>query len=450
MNPRRLGLAFAACLQVIPVIAMDSPSPSPSAPAAAVSPNEGPVPAADLLALAGAADKELRGNILPFWLKYTRDRERGGFYGLIDQNMKIRKNGARGALLTSRILWTFSAAYRRYHDPEYLEMARWAYRDLMDHFRDREFGGIYWSITADGKPDETFKQVYGQAFGVYALAEYYRITKEPAALDEAIAIYRKLEEHAHDGKNGGYFDALDRQWRRMNNNLLGQAPKSQNSHIHVLEAFTNLMRVWPDAGLRARQQALFELMLTKIIDPRTHHLVLFMKDDWTPIGEDYSYGHDIELSWLVVEAAEVLGDPTSLDRAKSAALAIARVTAAEGVDPDGGVVSEGNARGITNGNKEWWEQAEGAVGFLNAYQLSRDPKYFAAAQHSWDFIQAKFVDRKNGDWFNLLKRDGTPLPLPKVSVWKCPYHNSRACLELVERLEALAGKPAASESATGG
>jgi len=444
MNPRRLCLLFAACLPVIPAGAMDSPPPPPIAgqSSSAISPKEGSVPAAELLALAGAAEKELRGNVLPFWLKYTRNRDNGGFYGLIDQDMKIRKGTPRGALLTSRILWTFSAAYRRYHDPEYLEMARWAYRDLMDHFRDRENGGLFWSITADGKPDETFKQVYGQAFGIYALAEYYRATNAQPALEEAIAIYRLLEQHAYDGRQGGYFDALDRKWQRMGSNLLGRAPKSQNSHIHVLEAFTNLMRVWPDAGLRVRQQELFELMLTRIIDPRTHHLVLFMKDDWTPVGEDYSYGHDIELSWLIVEAAEVLGDPAALARAKTVGVAIARVTATEGVDPDGGVVSEGNARGITNGNKEWWDQAEAAVGFLNAYQISRDPKYYAAAQHSWDFIQTKFVDRKNGDWFNLLKRDGTPLPLPKVSVWKCPYHNGRACLELIERLESLAGAPA--------
>lgn len=393
----------------------------------------------DLTKLAASAEKELRGNILPFWLKYARNRESGGFHGLIDQNLEIKKNAPRGALLTSRILWTFSAAYRAYSDPEYLEMARWAYRDLMDNFRDPEFGGIYWSITAEGKPQQNFKQVYGQAFGIYALAEYYRATGEKPALEEAVAIYRLLEQHAHDATNGGYFDALDRQWQPQKRNFLGPAPKSQNSHIHVMEAFTNLLRVWPDEGLRSRQRELIELMLTRVIDSRTHHLVLFMQNDWSPIGEEFSYGHDIELSWLLVEAAEQWGDSALLARAKSSAIAIAQVTLSEGLDGDGAVFNEGNAHGITNRNKDWWPQAEAAVGFLNAYQLSRDPKYFGAAQRSWNFIEAKVVDRKNGDWFESLRPDGTPFPRSKVSIWKCPYHNSRSCLELVERVHHLTG-----------
>lgn len=390
--------------------------------------------ATDLQQLANSAEKELRGNILPFWLKHARDRERGGFYGGIDQQMNVRENAPRGALLTSRILWAFSAAYRTYHDPEYREMARWAYCDLMDKFRDREFGGLYWSISADGKPEQTVKQVYGQVFGIYALTEYYRATGEQPALDEAIAIYRLLEQHAHDGKNGGYFDALDREWEPQKRNFLGPGSKSQNSHIHIMEAFTNLLRVWPDEGLRVRQRELIELMLTRIIDPRTHHLVLFMKNDWTPVGEEFSYGHDIELSWLLVEAAEQLGDPVLLARVKPISLALARVTLAEGVDRDGAVFNEGNARGPTDRNKDWWQQAEAAVGFLNAYQLSDDPDYLGAAKHSWNYIQQKFVDRKNGDWFESLDRDGTPRRGMKVSVWKCPYHNSRSCLELIDRL----------------
>jgi len=403
----------------------------------------GAIPRVELQALATRAENELKGNILPFWLKYTRDRERGGFYGLIDQDMTVHKDAPRGALLTSRILWTFSAAYRIYHDPDYREMAQWAYRDLMDKFRDREFGGLYWSVTVTGEPVETQKQIYGQVFGIYALAEYYRITGEKPALDEAIALYQLIEKNAHDGKQGGYFDALDRQWQRVKQNVLGPTSKSQNSHIHIMEAFTNLLRVWPDAGLHERQRELIELMMTRIIDPKTHHLVLFMKDDWTPVGDEFSYGHDIELAWLLVEAAEQLGEAALIARAKAEAVAIARVTAAEGLDHDGSVYNEGTAHGVTNANKDWWPQAEAAVGFLNAYQLTLDPKYFTAAQRSWDYIEAKFVDRKYGDWYESLDRDGTPKRRSKSSVWKCPYHNSRSCLELVERLHGLIGDPGA-------
>ncbi|HMD61112.1 MAG TPA: AGE family epimerase/isomerase, partial [Opitutaceae bacterium] len=234
-------------------------------------------------------------------------------------------------------------------------------------------------------------------------------------------------------------------------NLLGRAPKSQNSHIHILEGFTNLLRIWPDEGLRQRERELIELTMSRIIDTRTHHLVLFMKDDWTPVGDGVSYGHDIELSWLLVEAAQVLGDPALLVRARQEAVAIARVTNAEGVDGDGGLYNEGDPKGPTNTNKEWWEQAEAAVGFLNAFQISGDPAYFADSERSWRFIQDKFVDRRHGDWHNTLTRDGTPIleikgffgrsfPSSKMGLWKCPYHNSRSCMQVIERVDELLGR----------
>jgi mannobiose 2-epimerase len=399
------------------------------------------VPLSDLTALSSSAENELRGDILPFWMKYTRNPDNGGYYGLITADMAVRKDAFRGALLTSRILWTFSAAYRTYRDPAYLEMARWAYRDLVDHFVDPEFGGLFWTITADGKPLDAHKQIYGQVFGIYSLAEYYRATGDKPALDQAISIYNLVEQRARDRKYGGYFDSLDRDWKRPalgQHNLLGDAPKSQNSHIHILEGYTNLLRAWPDAGLRANQRELIDMTVKHIIDPKTHHLILFMKDDWTPISEEVSYGHDIELSWLLVEAARVVGDPALVAEVTPISLDIARVTLAEGVDPDGGVINEGGPHGYTNTNKDWWPQAEAAVGFLNAYQLSGDARYFAASRHTWDFIQAKFVDRVHGDWIESVKRDGTPEKLPKVSLWKCPYHSGRSCFELVERLHELA------------
>ncbi len=396
---------------------------------------------AGLPELARDAGRELRENILPFWLQYAPAAKRDGFNGLVDDHRRIVPDAPRGALLTSRILWTFSAAYRTYHDPAHLEMARRAYRDLTDNFTDREAGGLYWSITADGRPADTRKQVYGQVFGIYALAEYYRATGEQPALDQAIAIYRLLETHARDPEHGGYFDVFDRNWRRTADatNLLGNAPKSQNSHIHILEAFTNLLRVWPDAGLRERQRALIELMLDRIIDARTRHLVLFFKADWTPLGDEVSYGHDIELSWLLVEAADVLGDPALGARVRPVALAMADAVLQEGVAADGGMFDEGGPRGITRDSKGWWSQAEAAVGFLNAYELSRDPRYLAAARHSWDFIQAKVVDRTYGDWVISVSRDGRPTTGPKIETWKCPYHNSRACLELIARVHELTG-----------
>ncbi|HEY4301183.1 MAG TPA: AGE family epimerase/isomerase [Candidatus Didemnitutus sp.] len=409
--------------------------------------------AADLRAYAGQAEHELKTNILPWWLKNAPDPEHGGFHSFIGEDMVVRDQFPRGALLTSRILWTFSAAYRRFHDPAYLAMADRAYRDLVDRFIDREHGGLYWSVDLKGKPRDTTKQIYGQVFGIYALAEYFRATGKHEALDQAIAIFHVVDKYAHDPVNGGYYDTMQGDWTRPTSmkNVLGDAPKSQNSHIHILEGFASLMRVWPDDVLRARQKELLGLILTRIIDPRTHHLVLFMRDDWTPIGDEISYGHDIELAWLVVEASDILGDPGISARARQAAVEIARVTNAEGVDTDGGIYNEGNPKGPTNTHKEWWEQAEATVGFLNAYQISGDPRFYAYSVRSWKFIEDRFVDRVHGDWHNTLERDDTPIleitapngrkyPDAKLSVWKCPYHNSRACMELMERLDELAAK----------
>jgi len=400
--------------------------------------------AAELAAYSASAEQELRGDILPFWMKYTRNPANGGYYGLIGADMTVRPDAARGALLTSRILWTFSKSYESYRDPAYLEMARYAYRDLVDHFVDRQFGGLYWTITADGRPQDVHKQIYGQVFGIYALAEYFRATHEQAALDQAIAIYRLVEAHARDTNYGGYFDSLDRAWNRQHRdkaNLLGDAPKSQNSHIHIMEGYTNLLRVWPDAQLRADQRALIGVTIHHLINPRTHHLILFTKEDWTPTDDGVSYGHDIELSWLLVEAAGVVGDPGLVAETKPIALAIAQATLREGVDPDGGVINDGGPHGYTDTDKDWWPQAEAAVGFLNAYQLSGDVAFLQASRHSWDFIESRMVDRVHGDWIEKVRRDGTPITRPKVTLWKCPYHSGRSCLEIVERVRELSAAP---------
>jgi mannobiose 2-epimerase len=396
-----------------------------------------------LRSLAASADLEIRGDILPFWLNHTRDPERGGFYGLVTADGTAMQDSPRGALLTSRILWTFSAAYRRYHDPLYLEMATWAYNDLVNRFLDKEDGGLFWSTSPGGRPLDTRKQIYGQVFGIYALAEYFRATGDRAALDQAIAIYRLVELHAKDPVHGGYFEVFTRKWVRIDDSKEGLVGKdnlkSQNTHIHILEAYTNLLRAWPDPGLRENQRALIQIILDRIIDPATHHLILFLNADWSPVSSHFSYGHDIELSWLVVEAARVLGDPALLARADSTALLIADTTLREGVDAEGGIYNEGTAKGVTDAGKEWWPQAEAVVGFLNAYQISRDPRYFAAAQRTWNFIQARFIDRTYGDWYQTLDSANHVVLKPKATVWKCPYHNSRSCLETVERLDEILG-----------
>jgi mannobiose 2-epimerase len=170
-------------------------------------------------------------------------------------------------------------------------------------------------------------------------------------------------------------------------------------------------------------------------------LRLFLEEDWSPQSDSISYGHDIEFSWLVVESAEVLGDTALIERARNEAVKIAEATLKEGVDADGGVLEEGGPGGVTKTYKEWWTQAEATVGFINAFQLSGKPAYLQASLKSWDFIDRHLIDRKNGEWFIGVSKEGRVTAPVKISFWKCPYHNGRACMEMIDRLRSVSRKP---------
>jgi mannobiose 2-epimerase len=298
-----------------------------------------------------------------------------------------------------------------------------------------------------------------EAFGIYGLTEFYRATGEKAVLERAIELYRVVQRNAHDDAHRGYFEEFTRDWKisRARGSRPGDGDlarvdldcsamgsldqKSQNVHLHILEAFTNLLGVWSDPDLNKNLRALVDVMTTRVLDAATHHLRLFMAEDWTPRSDTISFGHDIEFSWLLLEAAEVLGDEKLIASARKEAVEIARVTEKEGVDPDGGVLGEADPKGLTQTFKEWWPQAEATVGFLNAYQISGDRKHLDASMKTWQFIEKKLVDHKNGDWFIGVSRDGKFTAPGKVSFWKCPYHNGRACMELVDRLHAIHSAP---------
>ncbi|MDX2185318.1 MAG: AGE family epimerase/isomerase [Opitutaceae bacterium] len=388
--------------------------------------------------LAKVAEEDLRGNLLPYWLKHARNSENSGFFGFISGNNLPDSASERGALLTARILWTFSAAYRQSPKPEYLEMARYAYADL-EAFFDREHGGLFWTLSASGKPKDTSKQVYVHTFGIYGLAEYYLATGDAGALEKAKALYRLIDTKAHDPINGGYFEVYSRDWKRGGflspRSVVGpNHPKSQNTNLHVLECLTNLLRAWPDEQLRSRLVEQIHIMQDKLVNPKTHHLYLYTDEKWTPVDDECSYGHDIEYSWLLCEAAEVAGGDALLEKVKPTAIAVAQATLNEGVDTDGGIWDTGTPAGVRNTRKDWWPQAEAVVGFLNAYQLSGDDQFLAAADKTCGFIEANVIDREGGEWFQVAHPDlAKRKRAPKVALWKCPYHNGRAWLEVLER-----------------
>ncbi len=386
-------------------------------------------------------EDDLRGNILPFWIERVVNRGGRSYFGSLTNDLAVDPGAERGALLTSRILWTYSAAYARYRDAAYLAMADHAYSDLQSHFHDPKFDGYWWSVSANGAVLRDRKQVYGQAFAVYALAEYHAATGRREPLDQAVATHRLIEGHAR-ARHGGYLEAFGRAWEPISDMRLSEVdlnePKSQNTHLHVMEAYTRLLSVWPNPALRAALEELVNVMLDRIVNPATGHLGLFFAEDWTLRSDRISYGHDIEAAWLLTWAADALGDVGLVKRVRALAVTIAAATLAEGVDADGGVYNQGGPGGLTDTNKEWWPQAEAVVGFLNAYQLSREERFLSAALRTWDFIEQRLIDRRRGEWFRGVTRDGRVLGGElKVSFWKCPYHNGRTGLEATRRLREL-------------
>lgn len=376
--------------------------------------------------------------ILQFWLTHTQDHTNGGFIGRIDSDMTVHPQAPKGLVLNARILWTFARAYRHDPRPEYLAMADRALQYLEDCFQDREHPGYFWMVDDLGQPLETKKQMYGQAFYLYGITEYILATGREELLDLAEKVFAVVER-SYDPVHGGYLDVFTRDWTVDDSLRLSEldqnVKKTMNTHLHILEAYTNYFRVRKDAKLEAQLRQLLEVTLQHIIDGENGHFLLYFNEDWTSTSDIISYGHDIEGSWLIMEAAEVLGDEELLARTRQIALRMAEAVRQEGVDPDGAVMWEGNADGVLDGDKHWWGQAEAIVGFVNAWQMTGEQRYWQAAADCWKFTREHIVDQVNGEWFWKTDRAGAPaLDEAKVNEWKCPYHNSRACFEIISRL----------------
>jgi len=392
--------------------------------------------------LAASARHELLEDILPFWRRHAVDERRGGFIGQMSNDLRVQDDAPKGLILNARILWTFSAAYAYTQDDQDRALAQRAYEYLTHHFLDKEHGGYFWELDPNGAVRDDKKKVYGEAFCLYALAEYHRVFDEPQALEQALRTFDLIEAHAHDNRYGGYFEVMSRDWQPCEDMRLSDKDmnekKSMNNQLHMLEGYTNLLRVWPDRRLAGRLRDLIDIFQRHILNAEQTHLQHFFDEVWNPKSDSYTFGHDIEGSWLLCEAAETLGDHRLMAEVQSTAVRIARAVLAEGLDADGGLFYEGRDGQIVNLNKEWWPQAEAVVGFYNAWQLTGDNAFREAAVRCWQFIQDHVVDRKNGEWFWCIRPDGTPDPAqPKVSPWKCPYHNGRCCLEIIKRIHDL-------------
>jgi mannobiose 2-epimerase len=381
-------------------------------------------------------------NILSYWLNHTVDGVNGGFWGKIDNDNHVTADAAKGSVLNARILWSFSAAYNQSPDEAYLQAAKRAYDYIKAYFVDDEFGGVYWSVNYKGNKLDAKKQVYANAFTIYALSEYYIASKSATVKEEAISLYHLLVDKSYDQDKTGYLEAFTRDWQPLGDLRLSakdaNEKKTMNTHLHVLEAYTNLYRIWPDGGLKQQIETLINNFFDHFIDAETGHIVLFFDEGWNRRSRTVSYGHDIEATWLLLEAAETIGNHEMMAKINGVCIAIAEATI-RGLDIDGGLWYEYEPTGDQLiKEKHWWVQAEAMVGFYNTWQVSGNDKYLHLALNNWAFVKDKILDKQNGEWFWGIKADGGIMPgEDKAGLWKCPYHNSRACIEIIKRIKIL-------------
>ncbi|MEO5593847.1 MAG: AGE family epimerase/isomerase [Chitinophagaceae bacterium] len=378
-------------------------------------------------------------NILQYWMTHTIDASLNGFYGSIDNDNIINKDAAKGLVLNARILWAFSAAYNFTHEKKYKAIAERAYLYLLNHFTDKEYGGVYWSVDAAGNMLSNRKQVYGHAFYLYGLSEYYQATQDPQVLEQAVQLFKLIEGKSFDKKGKGYFEAFARDWRPLPDLRLSEKDanekKTMNTHLHIIEAYANLYKQWPDQLLRERIIQLLEVFNDYMIDKKTGHLLLFFDENWKEKPDVISYGHDIEAGWLLQQCAEIIDDTVWIEKMKAHAVEITKA-AAEGIDTDGGLWYEYKpAESQLIKEKHWWPQAEAMLGFFNAWEITGNENYLQSSYGSWDFIKKYIRNKGRGEWVWGINEDHSVMSeKDKVGMWKCPYHNSRACLEIITRL----------------
>lgn len=397
----------------------------------------------------------LTNNILPFWMSRMEAPD-GGFFGRIDGEGNLCPDAPRGGILNARILWTFASAYRVLGKPEYLETALKARDQILGPFWDSEFGGTYWSLQSDGQPEDTKKQIYAIAFAIYGLSELYRATGDQVSLDRAIELFHVIEDHSFDHEKNGYLEAFKRDWSPIEDMRLSDKDqndaKTMNTHLHVLEGYTSLYRVWKDETLGRQLRNMIQIFLDHICLP-SGHLALFFDEDWHNTSHAFSYGHDIEASWLLAEATEVLGDPVLMAEVDKVCSGIATASM-EGWTPEGGMVYEKDLLdGAVDGDRHWWVQAETVVGCV--WQARRcaasadcgSASGAAGAANADGGSAAEWLERANaelkfiedhllcpeGEWYWSLRADGTINTTDDLAgFWKCPYHNGRMCLELLD------------------
>jgi cellobiose epimerase len=382
-------------------------------------------------------------SIAEWWIANVADARNGGFIGEIDARNVPRPEANRGGILYGRILWFFSEAASFTGHEKYRQLAGSAYDYLTTFFWDREHDGIYWEIDYRGRPVSDRKHVYAQAFAIYGLCAYYKLTGDAGALSKAARLYTILESVAYDPENEGYIEAFNRDWGRADDFRLSpdepNSPRSMNAHLHILEAYTALYKVAPDAGKKSSLRRIVDCFMKYFVNPENFHLRIFLDQGWHDVSTKYSYGHELEFSWLLWEAAETLGDKKLAAMLEPVVINMARNCLTEGVDQHGRLLDGYDLQaGQQLDHSPWWVQAEALVGFLNAYAMTGEAQYFTAFERVWVYIKKYQMDKNKGEWHWLSTLDQDKnYNAYKAGFWKCPYHNGRAMMEVCKRLQGI-------------
>lgn len=383
--------------------------------------------------------------ILPFWLN-LQDKEKGGYYGFLDYDLNLQKDAPKGCILNSRIMWTFANAYMLEKDEALLNASTHAFEFLKNYCLDKKNGGIYWQMNADGTVNDSTKHTYNQAFAIYALSSYFDVTGNKEALDLALGLFEIIESKCKDAT--GYLEAFDAEFKPVDNTKLSEngvlAYHTMNTLLHVLEAYTELLRVLKKHEpqnvkallVKANLEYMIELVETKVYNPKLRRQEVFFDSNWDTLIDLHSYGHDIETAWLMDRALEVMGDEYLIMRIRPLLITLSREIY-DVAYKDHSLLNECD-RGKVDTTRVWWVQAEAVVGFLNAYEKTLDGIYLDAALDIYNYILEKMVDKRQGsEWYWSVDNDGNPIQKPIVEPWKCPYHNGRMCFEVLNRLEHL-------------
>ncbi len=390
------------------------------------------------IAFKESLEKEL-ASILRYWQKHTIDHSNGGFYGRIDHNNQLDPISPKGIILNTRILWTFSRANNFYGDNRYQSECERAFFYLRDYFQDIENSGVYWEVDHLGRPTNLRKQIYAQAFCIYALSEYYKYSEKEEVVQWAMALYQLIEEKAYDPIFDGYFEAFGEQWETITDVRLSEkdlnAPKTTNTHLHILEAYTTLFEVSRDPKVKNALERLLRLFKDRLFDEEGH-LRLFFTEDWVEQSTEISFGHDIEAAWLLLHAARTIGSQPYIAIFEKLGVVVADTFLKKALDTEFGVINaQDSTTGEVDTDRHWWPQIEAMVGLCYIWKITQDELYLDNAMKIWAFTQKHIIDIKHGEWSFRVDSKGVPYETEdKVGPWKCPYHNSRGLMEILEIL----------------